>query len=338
MNSSVVTLGRLESVPLRHAWPDEARNFTPWLADDENLAFLGEALGLQLELESTEKAVGPFSADILAKEISSDRWVLIENQIEPTDHRHLGQMLTYAAGLKAQTIIWVAESFRDEHRAAIDFLNTATTDEFDFFGVQTELFRIGASEIAPRFSIVAKPNSWSRTAQAAKAAASSELTETQVASREFWKSVSDLAQEKYPRFYGKAPSKLSWQTAETINSGKGFSIQSNAAFTMQSRLRVEIYLGGRLAKAAFAALSSHRETIETAFGESLDWEELPAGQDSRIAYYCDGQHNRLDRDTWPPMQKWLLDFWPRLADAVRPYALELTTEALAEQAETALEG
>lgn len=336
--SAIVSLGRLEAVALRQAWPDEARNFTPWLADDANLAFLGEALGLQLELESTEKPVGPFSADILAKEIGSDRWVLIENQIEPTDHRHLGQLLTYAAGLDAKTIIWIAGAFREEHRAAIDFLNSATTEDYSFFGVQIELFRIGDSQYAPQFVIAAKPNSWSKSAQAAKVSTDNPITEKQLASRDFWKSVSEKADDSYPRLSGKSPSKLSWQTAETINSGKGFLVQSNAAFTNQSKLRVEIYLGGRLAKPAFYELLEHKDEIESRFGAPLDWEELPTGQDSRIAFYMDGEQNRMDRATWPALQQWLLTFWPKIADAVRPFALKLTSENLAARAETALEG
>lgn len=131
--SAVVNLGKLEPVALRQAWPNEASNFTPWLAQERNLAQLGEAVGLQLELESTEKLVGPFAADILAKDTVSQQWVLVENQIAPTDHTHLGQLLTYAAGLDARAVIWIAETFREEHRAAIDFLNRATTDEFFFF-------------------------------------------------------------------------------------------------------------------------------------------------------------------------------------------------------------
>ncbi len=336
--TSIAPLGRLETVKLREAWPDEARNFTPWLAEDPNLAFLGETLGLQLELESTEKAVGPFSADILAKEVGSSRWVLIENQIEPTDHRHLGQVLTYAAGLNAQTVIWIAESFRDEHRAAIDFLNTATTEDYSFFGVQIELFRIGQSEFAPSFSVVAKPNTWTRSAQAAKQTAEGTLTETQVASKDFWQTTAEKAAELYPRLWGKSPSKLSWQTAETMNSGKGFSVQSNAAFTMQSRLRVEIYLGGRLAKAAFRILYDARAEIEERFGSALEWEELPTGQDSRVAYYMDGQHNRLDRTTWPTLQDWLLIYWPKIAEAVRPVAMTMSSDFLEAKSDDSREG
>jgi Domain of unknown function (DUF4268) len=336
--SSVVPLGKLERVGLREAWPDEARNFTPWLADDANLAYLGEILGLQLELETTEKSVGPFSADILAKEVGSDRWVLIENQIEPTDHRHLGQLLTYAAGLDARTVVWIAEGFREEHRAAIDFLNSATLEEFAFFGVQIELYRIGASNFAPSFTVVAKPNAWSRRVQAAKSSAEANLTETQIVSREFWQRLIDKAEEKYPQLFGKTATKASWQTAETIRSSKGFFVGSNAAFTMQSQLRVEIYLGGKLAKAAYSILLDHKLAIETSFGQSLEWEELPSGQDSRIAFYMDGKQNRINRDEWERQHDWLLANWLRLANAVRPHALKLTTEVLEARAERDLEG
>ncbi len=338
MSGAIVELGRLERVALREAWPDEARNFTPWLADDTNLGLLGEALGIQLELETTERAVGPFSADILAKEAGTDRWVLVENQIEPTDHRHLGQLLTYAAGLDAHTIIWIAESFREEHRAALDFLNSATTDEFRFFGIQIELFRIGQSDFAPSFTVVAKPNTWSRRAQAAKQVAEGSLTPTQEVSRDFWQSMIDNAGEFYPQLSGKSPSKLSWQTAETIRSSNGFHVTSNAAFTMQSKLRVEAYLGGPLAKAAFQELQESKAQIEAAFGYSLEWEELPTRQDSRIAFYMDGKHDRTQKSSWPEIQLWLLPHWRKLADAIRPFALKLTTEGLEARAEANLEG
>lgn len=338
MSGAVVGLGRLERVALREAWPDEARNFTPWLADDANLALLGETLGIQLELETTERAVGAFSADILAKEVGTERWVLVENQIEPTDHKHLGQLLTYAAGLNAQTVIWIAEGFREEHRAALDFLNSATTDEFRFFGLQIELYKIGQSEFAPSFTVVAKPNAWSRRAHATKQAAEGNLSPTQEVSRDFWQAMIDSAGESYPQLSGKAPSKLSWQTAETIRSSKGFTVSSNAAFTMQSRIRVEAYLGGPLAKAAFWELNQSKSQIEEAFGQPLEWEELPNGQDSRIAFYMDGKHDRTRKQSWPEIQNWLLPHWRKLADALRPFALKLTIEVLEASAEANLEG
>jgi hypothetical protein len=129
---SVVSLGRLEKVDMREVWTHEAADFTPWLAAEENLALLGEAIGIDLELEAQEQSVGPFHADILCKDIATDCWVLVENQLERTDHSHLGQLLTYAAGLDAVTIVWVASRFTDEHRAALDWLNKVTREGINF--------------------------------------------------------------------------------------------------------------------------------------------------------------------------------------------------------------
>ncbi len=126
-------LGRLEKVDLRNIWLSEATHFTPWLAREENLAVLSETIGIDLELEAQEKAVGPFRADILCKNINSGNRVLIENQLERTDHVHLGQLLTYASGLEAATIVWVAARFTEEHRAALDWLNRITGEDFHFF-------------------------------------------------------------------------------------------------------------------------------------------------------------------------------------------------------------
>lgn len=326
--TSIVPLGRLESVPLRSAWPDEARNFTPWLAEDTNLAFLAETLGLQLELETTEKSVGAFSADVLAKEVGTERWVLIENQFGSTDHSHLGQLLTYAGGLEAKTVIWIAENFREEHRAAIDFLNNATADDYFFFGVQVELYRIADSTFAPKFSVRAQPNQWTKRAQRAKQSASDTLSPTEAISRQFWQALIDRASPLYPQLAGKAPQKLSWQSAETIRSGKGFSVSANAAFTRDWRLRVEIYISGPLAKTIFQKFADDKQNIEQAFGSALDWEELPSGQDSRIAYYLNAKQDRTDRSMWDAQHKWLLEYWPKIANAIRPFAVKLNTADL----------
>ena len=160
MNTPLV---RLEPVGLREVWPDEARNFTPWLAD--NLDVLEKTLDIGLELERVEEMVGQFKADIICKNTDDPaaRRVLIENQLEPTDHNHLGQLITYAAGLEAVTIVWIAEKFREEHRAAIDWLNETTGEGIFFFGLEIELWRIGGSPPAPKFNIVSKPNDWSKS-------------------------------------------------------------------------------------------------------------------------------------------------------------------------------
>jgi hypothetical protein len=160
---AIPDLSRLHRVDLREAWKSEPADFTPWLARPENLELLGESLGIQLELESIEKSVGPFAADILCKDPVSEQWVLIENQLEQTDHTHLGQIITYSAGLNAVTVIWIAGQFVDQHRAALDWLNEITAEGTDFFGVEVELWRIGSSpQMAPKFNVVSKPNAWSK--------------------------------------------------------------------------------------------------------------------------------------------------------------------------------
>lgn len=149
-------LGKLERVELREAWTSESADFTPWLAD--HLDLLGEQLGLSLELVGREVSVGQFSADILCRLTGTDHLVLVENQLEWTDHRHLGQIITYTAGLEALTVIWVAAGFVEQHRGALDWLNGNTPEDVGFYGVEVQLWRIGDSAPAPRFNVVSRPN------------------------------------------------------------------------------------------------------------------------------------------------------------------------------------
>jgi hypothetical protein len=325
--SAVITLGKIESVDLRTAWPDEAKNFTPWLADEENLAMLGSILGLQLELEAVEKQVGPFAADILAKECTSDRWVLIENQIETTDHGHLGQILTYAAGLDVAVVIWIAKSFREQHRAAIDFLNRITHEDHLFFGVQVELLKIGESAFAPSFSVIAKPNNWSKQSAAAKFAADDTLTPNQLLYREFWGGLIKLAKDSYPSLANRKPYKGSWQTAERIGAGQNFAIDANASFSGNNKLRVEAYVSGAAAPIAFQSLMARRAEIEQHFGNPLEW-ELLQGHEKRIAFYMQGQQKKDVQADWPSQQTWLLEHWKRLADSIRTHIETVRADVL----------
>ncbi len=161
---TVPDLGTLEEVNLREAWSHEAHSFTPWLA--EHLDLLANAIGVPLEFEGQEVAVDTFSADILARNALDDSLVLIENQLETTDHSHLGQIMTYLAGLDAQTIIWIAADFREAHLSAIQWLNEHTADPFAFFAVKVKVVRIADSPLAPIFEVLAKPNLWERRLQA----------------------------------------------------------------------------------------------------------------------------------------------------------------------------
>ena len=154
----MIELGHLNRVDLRDVWEQEASDFTPWLA--QHIDLLGEALGLDLEVLEQEATVGRFSLDLLARDVNDHRSVVIENQLESTDHSHLGQLLTYAAGFDADVVVWVGREFREEHRAALDWLNHRTGEETAFFGIVVEAWQIGDSAVAPHLSLAASPNEW----------------------------------------------------------------------------------------------------------------------------------------------------------------------------------
>lgn len=156
-------LGMLSEVEdLREVWPHEALDFTPWLTRDENIALLSDALGLDLIIEESESSVGDFKADILAREEDTGRTVIIENQLTDTDHDHLGKLITYASGKAASVVVWITKRAREEHRAAIEWLNNNTTDAVSFFLCEVKLYKIGDSLPAVKFDIIEKPNDWAR--------------------------------------------------------------------------------------------------------------------------------------------------------------------------------
>ncbi len=160
-------LGKIERVEdLRKIWPNEARDFTVWLSQDENLTMLGETVGIDIDLEERESSVGGFSVDLFATEEGTGRKIIIENQLEDTNHDHLGKIITYAAGKEASVIIWIVKRARDEHRKAVEWLNQHTDENIGFFLLEIELWKINGSVPAPRFNIVERPNDWAKAIKA----------------------------------------------------------------------------------------------------------------------------------------------------------------------------
>lgn len=297
------TLGRLNRVDLRDIWTSEDSDFTPWLAREGNLTILGETLGIELELEAQEKAVGPFRADILCKDTASGSWVLVENQLERTDHTHLGQLLTYASGLEAVTIVWIAARFTEEHRSTLDWLNRITDESFRFFALEIELWRIGDSPAAPKFNIVSKPNDWSRSvAQAARRIDDSELTETKLMQRDYWTALlSALDREKGPVSGSRKAQAQSWMAFPIGRTG--FNL--GAAMTTPNReIRAELYIAGDKAKTYFGRLLEEKDAAEQELGYPLEWEELPARRDSRMSVRL-GEVDPRNQGDWPRQHDWL---------------------------------
>lgn len=296
-------LGKLEKVELRKAWGTEAHHFTPWLARPENIAILGNTLALDLEVQSIEQNVGLFRADIVCLDTIDDSFVLIENQLERTDHGHLGQIITYAAGTDAATIVWISAKFTEEHRAALDWLNEHTRDDVKFFGVQLELWKIGDSSPAPRFNIVSKPNDWTRTISNAAHAGNRPMTEMRELQLKYWMGFRDFMETNYPLVAFRSPKPRSWMTSGIGRSGFHLGAVTQS---FDNWIRVELYIGGDRAKEYFHKLQEDLQRIESDFGEKLSWEELPEKKASRIAAYLQDV-DPTDEADWPRQHKWLAE-------------------------------
>jgi len=187
-----MTLSKLKSIDIRTYWGDEAKDFTPWLAKEENIQVLADAIGIDIEVEETEKFIGSYKADIVANDGDGNK-IIIENQLNRTDHKHLGQIITYASGIRAKIVIWICKTVSDEHREAIDWLNDVTTDEVAFFACELELWQIDNSNPAPKFNIVSSPNDWSKIIKGNSNP--KVLTETKKAHLEFWNGFKEYAEE-----------------------------------------------------------------------------------------------------------------------------------------------
>ncbi|HEY3912662.1 MAG TPA: DUF4268 domain-containing protein [Stellaceae bacterium] len=263
-------LGKLEYLDPRSLWKNEASNFTPWLAD--HLRLLEEALGLdEIELVRTEQAVGDFSCDIEAREVRTDRRVIIENQLGQTDHKHLGQLLTYAGGLDAAVIVWISPDIREEHRQALDWLNRHTGEQLNFFGVQLEAIRIDASKPAIQFRPVAFPNEWGK-AQAHETT----ISERDLIYKKFFQSILDELREEHRFTNAKTAQPQPWYALSSGVSGFKYGVAFQRGY---KRLQTELYIDTRSRernKAIFDWFFARKPKIEAEMSECLEWEELPS--------------------------------------------------------------
>jgi hypothetical protein len=307
-----IELGEIKKIGVRQLWKHEEQEFTPWLAKDENIGKLADAIGLELQVEGVEVPVGPFSTDVLAKDTSGN-FVVIENQFGKTDHDHLGKILTCAATLGATTVVWIAERFTDEHRKAIEWLNEHTTDELGLYAVEIELWQIDQSKPGLRFNVLSQPTEISRQAITVKSAGP--ITDARKLQLEFWTLFREKLLERKIVASAQTPRPQYWFD---VSLGRSNIHLSNIANPVDGRIGVRVYISNKIADGALPQLEAERAAIETEIGETLQWNPSPENLDKIIMLSRDADLN--DRSKWSEYVTWLVDktdkfkkvFWPRV--------------------------
>ena len=316
----MVELAKIEKVELREQWPNEADDFTPWLQD--NMELLGDALGIELEVQQREASVGTFSLDLLARDVGNNRPVIIENQLEPTDHSHLGQLLTYAAGYEASAIVWIAKEFRDEHRAALDFLNGRTGEDTEFFGVAVELWKIENSRPAPHFMVVSAPNDWQKGTKSQ----TTQRSERGERYREFFQPLMDRLREDDRFTRARQVRKALPQNWCSFSTGYRGGTSYNLQLDAYKRARVDVYINSRdkeWNKWLFDQLEERKGKIESEIKSNFEWESRDDQAVCRISVVVPGSIDD-DPEKLEEIREWMFDklidfervFGPILAELV----------------------
>ena len=301
-------IDRLVATPLCQLWPKEAIDFTPWLVD--NIDLLGDALDMTFDDEpEPEVSVGGFRADLVAVNDQGET-VIVENFLNPSDHRHLGQLITYAAGLGAAYAVLVAESFRDEHRSALGWLNDISRDGFGFFGVEVAAWRIADSPPAPQLNVVVEPDNWRRAVRAAD-------TGRKAIYAQFWAGFLPRLHDVEPRWRGtKKPQRENWMQFKSAAPGVKY-----IARVRPSTLTAQVYIDtgdDTTTSELYGWLHKQRHEIEAAFAAELSWNRLDGKRASVINIDYPNDVNVEDRDTWLTLWEWLVATMGRLANAIDP--------------------
>ena len=300
-------LGKLEKVKdLRSVWKHEANDFTKWLAEEENLNLLGKEIGIEIELISTEAKAGSFSTDILAVEANTDNKIIIENQLETTNHDHLGKIITYASGHDAKTIIWIVKEAREEHRQAVDWLNEHTDDEINIFLCRIELWKIDDSAIAPKFQIVSSPNNWTKTI---KRSLNNEMSSTKMLLYNYWTKLSEEIDRNYPNFNSRKP-----RSSNFYDIALGSSL-AHISLAINTKSEVKCQLWIRDSKPLFDYLFDSKDKIEEELGYELEWGRLDDYKSSFIAII--NNSDIRDESNWDKLIKWQLNNASKFYDVLQ---------------------
>ena len=260
-------LGKIKEVDIREVWKHEQYDFSKWLASEENISELGDTLNLSLTDVQTEQFVGSYRCDIICKDDVTGKSVLIENQLEQTNHDHLGKIITYASGLNASVVVWIVAEAREEHASAIEWLNKHTDDDVAFFLIEIHAYKIGDSDPAPMFKIIEQPNDFARSVKAA--ATKGELSDAQIKRQEFWTQFNDVLDSRGKPFNKRKATTDHWYA---IGIGSSRCYISIDLVNKQHMMRVGFWIPND--KELFDSLLANKDAIEQSIGQKLDWDRL----------------------------------------------------------------
>ena len=304
-------LGKIEKVRLRDIWNHEAHDFTQWLAKEENITSLLDEISISAENIKTEDNAGQFNVDITADESETGKKIIIENQLERTDHKHLGQLLTYASSFDACIIVWVVADFREEHKKAIEWFNENMNEAISFFLVKTEVWQIGDSNPAVKFNVIVEPNNWAKITRNSGTTERA-ITESKLTKLKFWEGLIDYSEEFKSQL--RITQKAKPQHWYVIAIGSSNAHLSATINTRDNFIGIEIYFPKD--KSQFYKIYNYRIEFEAILnGFEISWEPLPDKQASRIrvVFNC----NPNDESKWESYYKWMISTGELMQKAYR---------------------
>lgn len=301
-------LAILESIPVRKIWQNEAKHFTPWL--EKNASLLFEEIGITAENIKREENAGRYSVDITAEENQTQKKIIVENQLERTDHDHLGKLLTYASSLDACIIVWVVRDFTEEHQKAIEWFNDHMDDEIAFFLVKVEAYRIENSKPAPKFNVVVEPNSWSKILKGS-GTTKKEITTTKLNHLRFWEGFKEFASNSDTDLnISRKPRPQAWYDISIGSSEAHISLSLN---TIKGQLYADIYITNN--QKLYNSLFQKKEQFQEIVKGDIEWLPLENKQASRIR--CTLSGNPHDESKQEGYFVWMLNRSNEFAKAFR---------------------
>ena len=305
------SIGKLIEVDVRELWKHEQYDFSNWLAKESNLEYLNDILGLTLTNIDKEVYVGPYRCDLVAKDETSGITVIVENQLEGTNHDHLGKIITYASGLDAKVMVWIVKEAKEEHRAAIEWLNNNTNNDINFFLIEIHAYRIGNSDPAPKFEVVEKPNDFVKRSKTKPE--DSDLNKSQGERLIFWEQFNQILVGRGKPFNVRKATTDHWYDVALGTSEAHIAID---LVNKDGNVVVEVYISDN--KGLFDSLAEHKEEIEEALGFNMTWDRLDGKKASRIKYYISGL-NFDDHSNYDELMNQIIDTAVKMRDVFKKY-------------------